>query len=143
MKDVSDKLYSALITLISGNVTYGGDNIPVYHVLPQSIGNDYIYIAEYNLNEASTKDRFEQNGYINIQVVTRFDTETYSEKKINSICNQVKNLLKPTVTSVPSLSPLFNCTFFYLENDLMDYSLEQVDNVVRRILRYRMEIEEL
>ena len=143
MKDVSDKLYSSLYSLLSGNVSYGGEDILVAEFLPQSVQNDYIYLAELNLNEASAKDRFMQNGYINIQIVTRLQHEASSNKKLDNICNQVKNLLKPTVTSVPSLSPDFNCTFFFLESEIKDYSLEQVEHISRRILRYRMEVEEL
>lgn len=143
MKDVSNKLYSAINGLLSGNVSYSGEIIPVYHVVPQSAQNDYIYIADFNMNEASTKDRFEQNGYLNIQILTRFSHDGYSEKKLNNIVGQVKTLLKGTITQVPDLSPDFNCTFFYLENDVIDYSLEEVEHMSRRILRFRMEIEEL
>lgn len=143
MKDVSDKLYSVLYSSLNGNVTYGGEQIPVYSVLPQSAQNDYIYLADYNLTADETKSEFMQNGYINIQVVTRYDHDGFSNKKVDNIAAQVKNLLKPTISSALDLSPDFNCTFFYLENDFPDYSLEQVENVSRRVLRYRIEVEEV
>lgn len=143
MKDASDKLYSAIYSLLAGNVTYGGEQINVYSVVPQSVQNDYIYLANTNFNEANAKDRFTSNGTIQIQIVTRFDHDGFTNKKLNSIVNQVKNLLKPTVTSAPSLSPTFNATFFYLESELKDYSLEQVENASRTILIFRIEIEEL
>ena len=143
MKDVNDKLYSAIFTLLSGNVSYDGNQIPVYSVVPQDVQNDYIYIADNNINEDETKDRFIQNGYINIQVVTRYDHGGFSDKKLNSVAAQVKDLLKATKTAVLDLSPDFNCTVWYLENDLKDYSLEQVEHASRRVLRYRFETEQI
>ena len=143
MKDVSDTLYSALYSSLNGNISYQGETIPVFELLPQSAQNDYIYLAELNLNEASAKDRFMQNGYINIHIISRLDGDAGSYKKLDNICNQVKGLLKSSVTAVPSLTPNFNCTFFFLENDIKDYSLETVEHVTRRILRYRFEVEEL
>jgi len=143
MKDVSNVLYSALFSSLNGNITYQGQTIPVFELVPQSAQNDYIYLADLNLSESSAKDRFMQNGYINIQIITRLQHDGSSNVKLDNICNQVKQALKPTITAVPSLSPNFNCTFFYLENDIKDYSLEDVEQVTRRILRFRIEVEEL
>jgi len=142
MKDPSDSIFTAIYGLLN-SITYLGESIPCYNVVPQSAGSSYIWITGYDLSESSTNDRFMYEGYIVIQIVTGFDHPTYSEKKLDTIAGSVKNALKPTIGSLLDLSPDFNNTFFYLENDQHDNDLEAVENMSRRIQRWRIGVEEL
>ena len=64
MKNPAVGVLSALIDLLDGNLSYQGQNVPVYTSVPANVGTKYVYISSFRFVEDLTKDYSTQYGVV-------------------------------------------------------------------------------
>lgn len=132
--DVLEGFYNTL----AGNVTYEGNEIPVYTGLPKATGtaSDYIYIGEITQVDFGGADEFSTEETITIQIVCRQRGDDVSKKKLAIISSQVYDLLKATYTSEIALDG-FTMYGLHLDNAFTDFEVTDQDYALRKIARFR------
>lgn len=94
MIDVDYELRVAVIGKLQGNVTWGGQPVPVRgEFVNSSLPHPYIYIPTQSMSNDSAKQYFATDNNINIEVVTRSETGLDLPAQLDSISNQVMQLL--------------------------------------------------
>jgi hypothetical protein len=143
MKDPSDELISALFTAINGNVSYGGNTIPVYTFPVEwedRTFDQYIRIAEVRWGDASPKDSNICDGTIDILVDTFFTGKNEGSKKVmNSIANDMSVLIHQTF----SLASFTQVQGRVMGMDDFDYELDPQGVVFRKLVTYQFITEEV
>lgn len=143
MKDPANAVYTAVTSLLEGNVTVGATTLPVYSIMPDSVGSGYVYIESFTGTNDDLKDAFMQFGNLTIQVVIPIGGASGSKRLLNDFNNKVLELLKPTVSSTLDLSPNFNNTYFYTQNVTEFLNLFDNNREIRRVTQLNLLIEEL
>ena len=143
MRSPEQKIKEALYLTLNNNITYNGGVVPVYTVVPDSVGSHYIFIAEVNEENADLKDRFMTAGYFVVQIFTAFNTTAGSQLAMLSIANDVLNAIQPTVGAILDLSPNFKNTYLYRENSLGFSEDDKTRKIERKVLRFRFQVEQL
>ena len=94
MIDVDYELRVAVIAKLQGNVTWGGQPVPVRGEFVNSdLTHPYIYIPTQSMRNDSAKQYFSTDNTINIEVVTRSETGLDLPAQLDDISNQVMQLL--------------------------------------------------
>ena len=103
--DISSSLIDALYTTLNGNVTVSGITYDVYKTVYSGQTNRaYVHIGDVIDNENGTKEEFIYEGSIAIESVDEQQTGNVSRSTVQAINNKVRSLLKPTRTTVPTIS---------------------------------------
>jgi hypothetical protein len=114
---------------LNGTISLEGINCSVYKSIPKPAPLTYVYVGNVINDQDGDKDNFRYNGTVQVHVI---DESNYrGDKKLAfAILNVIRGLLKPTVASVPSVSP---STLVILKpgsfNDVTEYS----DNNISRV----------
>ncbi len=95
MKDVKTSLQGAYYTLLNGNITYSGSNVPVYDVMnvPQEPDYPHVLITDYTQIDDSDKTSFGEELTIDLEVIDRA-TQRASRAGLFSVINQVKQIIR-------------------------------------------------
>jgi hypothetical protein len=128
MKDPIKYIRQAIITALSGNVSYGGSNVPVYNRVPSSASEPYIKVYSVQTNEADQNaDEFITETLTRIEVVTAFDSDDGGELQMNTIVNDILVLIRTRSNGYFDLSSndfnVYTCVnegVTYLEDDRND-----------------------
>lgn len=128
MKDPIKYIRQAIITALSGNVSYGGSNVPVYNRVPSSASEPYIKVYSVQTNEADQNaDEFITETLTRIEVVTAFDSDDGGELQMNTIVNDILVLIRTRSNGYFDLSSnnfnVYTCVnegITYLEDDRND-----------------------
>lgn len=127
---------------LSGNITYNSTEIPVYGTSPEKAPDTlYIQLGTITTNEAGCKDGFGHECTIDIQIIDNSRANYSSQKAIEDVTALVLNEIKPTVTSVVSMS-FHSMTWLTLSNSFNDVSLFETSYAPRNILQFSFEIYE-
>jgi hypothetical protein len=103
-KDISKDLIAGVFTVLDGHVTYSTVTYPVYKSIPKVPAATYIFVGNVVNDQDGDKDNFRYNGTIQVQIVD--ESQYRADKKLAfEILNVTRGLLKPTISSVPSVSP--------------------------------------
>ena len=99
MKEPIRFIRQKIFTLLNGNVSYGGANIPVYNRVPSSQSEPYIIV--YSADSAQTNQN--QSDFIvecitRIEVVTAFFSDDGGELQVNDIVESILELIKTSTT---------------------------------------------
>jgi len=99
MKEPIHFIRQKIFTLLNGNVSYGGSNVPVYNRVPSDQDEPYIVItsvetAGVDFNQQS----FNYECITRIEVVTSFFSDSGGELQANSIVNTILGLIKTSTT---------------------------------------------
>ena len=99
MKEPIHYIRQKIYTLLNGNVSYGGSNVPVYNRVPST--QDEPYIIVYSVETAGVTHN--QTDFIyecitRIEVVTSFFADSGGELQCNSIVNTILGLIKTSTT---------------------------------------------
>jgi anaerobic ribonucleoside-triphosphate reductase len=117
MKEVIHYIRQKIITRLNGNVSLGGNNVPVYNRVPST--QDEPYIIVYSNDESNIDDN--QSSFITecvtrIEVVTSFLSDDGGELQANSIVNSILQLIRTSKTDYFDLSSNnFNVYTFNIE----------------------------
>ena len=128
MKDPIKYIRQAIITALSGNISYGGSNVPVYNRVPSSASEPYIKVYSVQTNEADQNaDEFITETLTRIEVVTAFDSDDGGELQMNTIVNDILVLIRTRSNGYFDLSSndfnVYTCVnegITYLEDDRND-----------------------
>ena len=142
MKDVGYSLRKAYYDKLNGAVTLNAVAVPVYDNVPDSANYPYIQISNISVVDNSTKDNFNNNCVVTVQVFTGTDGTNYSKADADTISNQVMQLLINR-SSLPNAAPDFKVVTNLLEST--GYIESQFDGFyeVRKVIRIRNIVEQL
>jgi hypothetical protein len=105
MKEPIHYIRQKIITRLNGNISYGGNNVPVYNRVPST--QDEPYIIVYSQITSQTEDNktsFVYDCTTRIEVVTAFFSDDGGELETNSIVNSILQLIKTSKTDEFDLS---------------------------------------
>jgi hypothetical protein len=105
-------VYSAL----NGNVTLGGETIPVYSTMPQGVEGYYIYISSLRNQEDYTKQNFGGTVRFDVKVISPTLEDSGSKLGMYDIATQVMEILRPTRAGNLALDDDLKNKLFYLED---------------------------
>jgi len=142
MKDVGYSLRKAYYDKLNGAVTLNAVAVPVYDNVPDSANYPYIQISNISVVDNSTKDNFNNNCVVTVQVFTGTDGTNYSKADADAISTQVMQLLINR-SSLPNAAPDFKVVTNLLEST--GYIESQFDGFyeVRKVIRIRNIVEQL
>jgi len=105
MKEPIRYIRQKIFTLLNGNVSYGGSNVPVYNRVPSTQSEPYIII--YSVDTAQTNQN--QTDFIvecitRIEVVTAFLSDDGGELQVNDIVESILELIKTSTIDFFDLS---------------------------------------
>lgn len=105
MKEPIRYIRQKIFTLLNGNVSYGGSNVPVYNRVQSTQSEPYIII--YSVDTAQTNQN--QTDFIvecitRIEVVTAFLSDDGGELQVNDIVESILELIKTSTTDFFDLS---------------------------------------
>lgn len=144
MKDNSTPLQTAFFDVIDGAITYGGNTVALYDTVPDSPSYPYIQFGDKTSNDRSNKTDFGSTDTINLSIVDRFPVGTQGSRiRINSVANDMFDILKPNRTTV-NLNPTgFNVVRLILENDIFLRELSETYLYLSREIRFNLQTEEI
>jgi hypothetical protein len=142
MKDVGYSIRKAYFDKLNNNITIGGNIVPIYDNVPGNAEYPYIQVANVSVVDNSTKDNFNNNCVVTVQVYTGTDGSSYSRLDVDNLSNQVMQRLLDR-TSLPNAAPDFKVITNLLEST--GYIDSQFDGFyeVRKIIRIRNIVEQL
>ena len=99
MKEPIRFIRQKIFTLLNGNVSYGGSNVPVYNRVPSTQSEPYIIV--YSADTTQTNQN--QSDFIvecitRIEVVTAFLSDDGGELQANDIVESILELIKTSTT---------------------------------------------
>ena len=105
MKEPIRSIRQKIFTLLNGNVSYDGSNVPVFNRVPSTQNEPYIII--YSVDTAQTNQN--QTDFIvecitRIEVVTAFFSDDGGELQVNDIVESILELIKTSTTDFFDLS---------------------------------------
>ena len=139
-KDVTTQLQTAYYSLLNNNVTLSGSPVPVYDEVPSNGTYPHIQFNVTTMTDRSTKTSFMDDGTFSLSVVDRFSLDSGSRSKINSIVNQVKEIIR--VRPVPFSLADFNVITSVVDNDISYKEKTSTYTYFVREIRFRHIIEE-
>lgn len=122
MKDPSDEILTAFYTALNGNLSYGGNNFPVYTSAPRSTDYRYVHLAGLNLTDDSAKDMFISDCALIIEIVDDVYKIRGTFKGVNDISNDILQLIIKTRLSMTNFTMTVTP---WLED--ADYFMDNVD----------------
>jgi len=142
MKDVGYSLRKAYYAKLNNNVTLNSNPVFTYDNIPDDATHPYIQISNISVVDDSTKDSFNSNCVVTVQVFTGTDGTNYSKADADNISNQVMQLLLNR-SSLPDAAPDFKVITNSLEST--GYLESQFDGFyeVRKVIRIRNIVEQL
>ena len=139
-KDSTTQLQTAYYTLLNTNVTLSGSAIPVYDEVPSNATYPHIQFADTTLVDNSTKSTFMDEATFSLSVVDRFSLDNGTRSRINSIVDQVKQIIR--TRPVPFNLTDFNVIISVVDNDIFRKEKTDTYTYFIRELRFRHVIEE-
>ena len=130
MKDPIRFVRKAILTALTGNISYGGSVVPIYGKVPS--GATYPFVRVYSLSSGETnqnRDSFNSEVITRIEVVTRFQSDNGGELQCNAIVSDCLELVRTRSAGYFDLeSDGFNVYtsenegIQYIEQDLSDHT---------------------
>ncbi len=130
MKDPIRFVRKAILTALTGNISYGGSVIPIYGRVPSNA--TYPFVRVYSLSSGETnqnRDSFNSEVITRIEVVTRFQSDNGGELQCNAIVSDCLELVRTRSAGYFDLaSDGFNVYtsenegIQYIEQDLSDHT---------------------
>lgn len=139
MRNVRVDILKALVSLLDGNLSYNGTNVPVYSGNPpEDVPSMYVQIGSILTVERGLKDRFGHTGSFDIQVIDSSGVNQSTPLKAETITSAVMGLVKPNVVSVLSLTN-FDMVYLVLSNTNTAPTIFDTNTTYRAILQWSFE----
>ena len=97
MKDASNWILTELYTLLNGLLTYNSVTVPIYAIAESPLDSANLFVnfsSGYITTEIGTKDSFIRPYTVVVDVVSRKQDASLSEREVNFVSNQISSLLK-------------------------------------------------
>ena len=93
MRDSSNEIKAAYITLLDGNLTLNAVDVPVFDTVKANQATPYVYFSEFEFVEDSCKDNFDGTVIMGLTVVTKYTNAVGGVDDSDDIGGQVLALL--------------------------------------------------
>jgi len=136
--ELSKAIRTAYFTALNGNVTYNGNEVPLFdaYAIPDGISYPYILLSSQTSNQLQIKRCKRYNASILIDIVTG-STDPIGRSDAEDIAEQVENIVNPDTFLDPDLSAYgyqLGNTTRESDNDLSDKN--NIYYVYRKLLTY-------
>lgn len=143
MKDTKSAVRKAFYTLLNGQLSYNGSDVPVSADRSIIYGTSDFYVLLGNQDETddSTKNDFTSTSTITIDIIHKTKSAV-SRQGINEVAGQLFNLVLPTKVTT-GLIPPANWQFHNIqkESDIdLDVALNATSVGARRIITFRLTV---
>jgi len=142
MKDPTNEIVKALHGALDGNVSYGGNTIPVYTRVidwDSKTEDQYIEITDPVLDEDGPKDAYISDGDVLINVYDFFEGKNEgSWLRANAIASSITQLIDTTF----SLTGFTQIIGRVTRIESPDYTLDDGGAVFQKIITYHFKIQE-
>ena len=134
MKDPTTEILLAFYTALNGNLSFGGNNYPVYTVAPKTTEYNYVLLDDVTLIDDMAKDFFDSEGTILIDIVTTNAPDGGSLIPVNDISNDLLLLVIKKPLSMTNFK--FSVTPFL---DTMNIIKQDTETalLIRKLIRLR------
>jgi len=139
MKDPSDAILTAFYTALNGNLAYGSTDFPVYTFAPKADVYNYVLLEDVSLVDDSTKDRYESEGTILIEVVHGGMSKRGTLKGVNDVGNDILLL---TVKTAITVSGFTWAVTPYVDNINILKEPTETSIIARKLIRLRFIIRQ-
>lgn len=138
MKDPAYTIRNAYYTLLNGQLTSGGNNVPVYdEYAPDNAPDSYVILGAQNGYNDGSRSCFVTYCSIIVIVVTRFPAAAQGNKKqADDIANQIMTIINPAPATQIDLSPDFDCISTNVENSTSSSTQDNVFKYIEKALRF-------
>jgi hypothetical protein len=142
MKDPGYSIRKAYYDALNTLIVINSQVVPIYDNIPDSANYPYIQISNVSMTDESTKNNFNSNCVVTIQIYTGTDGTSYSKKDADEISNSVMQILLSRATRLNGGTD-FKIVTAILEN--ATYLETQYDGFfeIRKIIRIRNIVEQL
>jgi len=142
MKDPGYSIRKAYYDALNTLIVINSQVVPIYDNIPDSANYPYIQISNVSMTDESTKNNFNSNCVVTIQIYTGTDGTSYSKKDADEISNSVMQILLNRTTRLDGGAD-FEIVTGILEN--ATYLETQYDGFfeIRKIIRIRNIVEQL
>lgn len=136
--ELSKVIRTAYYTALNGNVTYNGNDVPVFdaYAIPDGVTYPYILLSSQTSNQLRIKRCKRYNASILIDIVTG-STDPIGRSDAEDIAEQIENIVNPDTFLDPDLSAYgyqIGNTTREGDNDLSDKN--NIYYVYRKLLTY-------
>lgn len=136
--ELSKAIRTAYYTALNGNITYNGNDVPVFdaYAIPDGVTYPYILLSSQTSNQLQIKRCKRYNASILIDIVTG-STDPIGRSDSEDIAEQVENMVNPDTFIDPDLSAYgyqLGNTTRESDNDLSDKN--NIYYVYRKLLTY-------
>lgn len=140
MRDTSKILRYAVYNALSGNITYGGTNIPVYDEKKKIHDKASVYVLLSTQQEVPGNDIqgvFDTESIIDLEICYKTGSEI-SKDVLDDVSNEVLQILLPTPTTIGIQQPSgFQIQNFRYSGSLTrTFEISQTESIVRKILKF-------
>lgn len=142
MKLPNKVLQIAYYGALNGNVTYGGETVPVFDVVPPTQSYPYIVLGSQAITHDGTKSSFGVEAIVDVDIVTGFEGSYGGKSQAYDIADDVVQLIVTRAQSYFSLSG-FSCYVSELESSTILEEITQTHILFTNKLRFRHLIQEL
>lgn len=143
MIDVKRPLRKAYYELLNGNLTSGGNAVPVGDDVVEDTADVYVILAAQSGSDNSTFQSFDSIETIDLDIVYKGGAFV-NKGVVDNVANQILQLVVPSpqVNALPAqIGVQVNCV--ELTGDrYLDFGLNNSDSVVRRILTYTQKVRQ-
>jgi len=136
--ELSKAIRTAYFTALNGNVTYNGNDVPLFdaYAVPDGISYPYILLSSQTSNQLRIKRCKRYNASILIDIVTG-STDPIGRSDAEDIAEQIENIINPDTFIDPDLSAYgyqLGNTTREGDNDLSDKN--NIYYIYRKLLTY-------
>lgn len=138
MKDPSEFILATYASLLDG-IEVDGDNIPLFDRVKGTDHPKYIVLFDVNVQDYSDNDTFQNEVYVELQIVTIFKDQSGGKRTANRISNGILETLYSTQPSTAEFR-IFDTQLinnYFREEDERNYY------AIRKFVTIRHLIEQL
>jgi len=135
MKDPTSEIKTGVITLLNGNLSYGGNNYPVSTSKPKSKKYRYVLINNVSMVDASTGNSSHTETEFDTEIVSGGYLHNPNSDAVDSISNSIMQLLAYKTVTMTNFTQSIRP---YLINSAELEEETDKDIIKRKILTFRM-----
>lgn len=143
MLDAKTAVQMSFYSLLDGNISIDGSNVPVGDKMNTPDTYPQIVLSDWTEVDDSDKSSFGSELTFTVHVYCRTEAQSASRADLYDIVGQIKQQVRTRPQSV-DLSPDFNLVWLIIDDELsLPKELTDTHTTFGRQLRFRMNVEEL
>lgn len=142
MKHPGLGVIQAVFQALNGNLSYDGNNVPVYSSMPQGVNGYYVYLSAIRNTEDYTKTVFGGRVRFDVKIVAPMFENSGSKIGLYDIASQVTAIMRPTREGNLGLSDGLSNRMIYQEDSRELESLTPEGMIYEVLLSYVVEYQE-